>query len=84
MPKLDSDFIVKCIDIMSLGSAYLVVDRSTQRGAVVDPVEPIKVLDAARRLGVEITTILTTHSHWDHAGGNEELAKAIPGIEVRT
>jgi len=26
--------------------------------------------------------VLTTHHHWDHAGGNVELAKLRPGLIV--
>lgn len=32
--------------------------------AAVDPVEPSKLLDAAQREGVKISTVLTTHHHW--------------------
>lgn len=46
--------------------------------AAVDPVEPKKVLEAAEKEGVPIKAIYTTHHHWDHAGGNEELLKALP------
>lgn len=50
--------------------------------AVVDPVEPEKVIAKAKELNVKITTVLTTHSHWDHAGGNTKIASLIPGIKV--
>jgi len=42
-----------------------------------------KVLAAANAAGVRITHILTTHSHWDHAGGNLELlSKLGEGVQV--
>lgn len=28
--------------------------------------------------------LLCTHKHWDHAGGNEQLAAAIPNLQVVT
>lgn len=31
---------------------------------------------------VKLTTVLTTHHHWDHAGGNEKLLKLEPGLKV--
>lgn len=31
---------------------------------------------------VKLTTVLTTHHHWDHAGGNEKLVKLEPGLKV--
>lgn len=40
------------------------------------------MLDAASKEGVEVTTVLTTHKHWDHAGGNNKIKKLCPGIEV--
>lgn len=39
------------------------VDRQG-RAAAVDPAEPQKVLDAAAKEGVELSTVLTTHKHW--------------------
>ena len=59
---------------------YLISDPVTKVAAVVDPVEPQKVLDKAKERGVEIQYVLTTHSHWDHAGGNEKIKKLCPSI----
>ncbi|XP_015677134.1 hydroxyacylglutathione hydrolase, mitochondrial [Protobothrops mucrosquamatus] len=61
---------------------YLLVDEETKEAAIVDPVQPQKVLDAVRKHGVKLTTVLTTHHHWDHAGGNEKLVKMEPGLRV--
>ncbi len=30
----------------------------------------------------KLTTILTTHKHWDHAGGNKEMLTLLPGLKV--
>ena len=30
---------------------------------------------------LKLTKVLTTHHHWDHSGGNQELDKLIPGLE---
>lgn len=30
----------------------------------------------------EIVAVLTTHKHWDHAGGNNELRKRLRGLVV--
>lgn len=46
---------------------YFIGDRATRRCAVVDPAwDADFILAEARRLGVEITDILCTHSHFDH------------------
>lgn len=52
---------------------YLIYDEKTKEAAVVDPVEPDKVLRETERAGLRLSTVLTTHHHWDHAGGNREL-----------
>uniref|UniRef100_A0A803VYX0 Hydroxyacylglutathione hydrolase, mitochondrial n=1 Tax=Ficedula albicollis TaxID=59894 RepID=A0A803VYX0_FICAL len=61
---------------------YLLIDQDTREAAIVDPVQPQKVLDAVKKHGVKLTTVLTTHHHWDHAGGNEKLVKMEPGLHV--
>ncbi|KAK9913893.1 hypothetical protein M0R45_037697 [Rubus argutus] len=62
--------------------AYLIIDESTKEAAAVDPVEPEKVLKAAQEHGVQVKLVLTTHHHWDHAGGNEKIKQLMPGIKV--
>lgn len=62
--------------------AYLVIDEEPNQCAVVDCAEADKVLAEARRRRVEIVAVLSTHWHFDHVGGNEELAAAIPGVKV--
>ncbi|EWM30120.1 hydroxyacylglutathione mitochondrial [Nannochloropsis gaditana] len=72
------------VPILSDNFAYLVVDPQTGKAACVDPAEPAKVLAAAQREGIKLSTLLCTHKHWDHAGGNEEMARMLPGLEVVT
>ncbi|CAN1151451.1 Hydroxyacylglutathione hydrolase cytoplasmic [Linum perenne] len=62
--------------------AYLIIDEATREAAVVDPVEPEKVVKAANEHGVQLKLVLTTHHHWDHAGGNEKLKQLVPEIKV--
>ena len=49
---------------------------------MVDPVDPDSVVAAVQEEGVTLTTVLTTHHHWDHAGGNKELLKRMPSLAV--
>ena len=44
--------------------------------------EPKTVLEAVKTENVNLTTVLTTHHHWDHAGGNKELLQLKPGLHV--
>ena len=43
---------------------YLLVDESSNEAAVVDPVEPQKVMELVKNENIKLTTILTTHHHW--------------------
>lgn len=60
--------------------AYLVIDG---RGdcAIVDASEATPVREAVAREGVRPRAVWSTHHHWDHVGGNEELAREL-GVEV--
>jgi hydroxyacylglutathione hydrolase len=62
--------------------AYLLIDDASKQAAVVDPVEPAKAVAAATEHHVKLVAVLTTHSHWDHDGGNPEMARLIPDIPI--
>ena len=59
--------------------AYLLVYGS--EAAVVDPGEAFPILKILEDRGLKLTTILNTHHHSDHVGGNEEL-KQETGCQV--
>lgn len=74
---------------------YLVHDPVTGQTATIDTPEVGPIMEALKERGWQLTHILNTHHHYDHAGGNEELKKltgctiigprgeqeAIPGID---
>ncbi|KAG9443350.1 hypothetical protein H6P81_014690 [Aristolochia fimbriata] len=62
--------------------AYIIIDESSKEAAVVDPVEPEKILPVVKENGADLKLVLTTHHHWDHAGGNEKIKELVPGIKV--
>lgn len=62
--------------------SYLVHDKKANVCAVVDPYSPRGLVSFAQSLGAPITTALVTHHHHDHAGGNKELARLVPGVEI--
>ncbi|KAI9182930.1 Cytoplasmic glyoxalase II [Blastocladiella emersonii ATCC 22665] len=68
------------VPCLSDNYAYVLVDETTNEAAVVDPVEPSKVLAKVAELGVDVRAVLTTHHHHDHAGGNSEFVRqcAVP------
>ena len=76
---------------------FLIHDAAAGVTAVVDTPEVAPINAALEEKGWQLTHILNTHHHFDHAGGNEELkakwgctvvgaandAARIPGIDVR-
>jgi hydroxyacylglutathione hydrolase len=61
---------------------YLLVDEERRAAVAVDPGEPGPVNEELVRLGVTLAAIWNTHHHWDHTGGNQELARRHGGIEI--
>ena len=70
------------IPVLSDNYAYLVIDEATNEAGVVDPSEAGPVAEAVKREGVNFTTIINTHHHWDHVGGNKELVQEYPDLRV--
>jgi len=59
--------------------AYLVTDEKTKESTIIDPANPpevLPVLKAQTDSGkIKLTSIINTHHHRDHAGGNAEILK---------
>jgi len=68
---------VKIIPALNDNYMYLIIDSSTKKAAVVDPVDPNKVLNAVAEEEVQLAAVLTTHHHFDHAGGNKKLVAKV-------
>lgn len=66
--------------------AYILTDDVTKQSLVIDPAEPKEVLPVLKQLElagkIKLNAIVNTHHHYDHAGGNEELAKLYPKVPV--
>jgi len=73
---------VRILPALSDNYMYLVIDETTKEAAIVDPVDPPSVLKAVEEEKVKLTSVLTTHHHWDHAGGNADLVSKCPGLTV--
>lgn len=62
---------------------YLLIDEATNEAAIVDVSgQAEEVLQVILREGVHVTKILTTHKHWDHAGGNLKMKCMLPDVEI--
>jgi glyoxylase-like metal-dependent hydrolase (beta-lactamase superfamily II) len=58
-------------------NCYVVGDPDTKKGIVIDPGgHAQRILDAVKRQGLEIGTIVDTHGHFDHVLANEAVKEA--------
>jgi hydroxyacylglutathione hydrolase len=72
-----TDMSVKILPALSDNYMYLIICNKTKEAAIVDPVNPETVLEAVKTENVQLKSVLTTHHHWDHAGGNEKLVASF-------
>ncbi|KAF8822044.1 hydroxyacylglutathione hydrolase [Cardiosporidium cionae] len=77
-PQID----VIIIPIFKDNYSYILVDRATKDCVLVDPADPSKLIDVAKSKGLNIRTVLCTHKHWDHAGGNAKIAELLRGVSI--
>lgn len=72
---------ILCLPVLNDNYIYLLHDCVSGETAAVDPALAQPVLDALSAQGWQLTTILNTHHHPDHVGGNLEL-KRLTGCTV--
>ncbi|XP_071640463.1 hydroxyacylglutathione hydrolase, mitochondrial-like isoform X5 [Temnothorax longispinosus] len=77
-----SNMKVQILPALQDNYMYLIIDEATKEAAVVDPVDPEAVITAVRQNDVKLTKVLTTHHHWDHAGGNAKLSKSFADLAI--
>lgn len=74
---------IQAIPMFSDNYAYLVVDDATKAAVIIDPAEPSTVAPVLRSQldtqAIDLTAIVNTHHHHDHAGGNTQL-RALLGL----
>lgn len=73
---------VVAIPLLSDNYGYLLVGPDGTRAAVVDCSDAAPVLREVAQRGLRLEAILSTHHHFDHVGGNEAVARAVPGLRV--
>lgn len=62
--------------------AYLLRAPGSKKVAVVDASETGPVRARLEKEGLELVAILSTHHHYDHVGGNEDLVRLYPGARI--
>lgn len=74
---------VLCVPIAwDFNVAYFIRNAQSKDVIVVDPADSKVISGIIRAKGWNLTHILTTHMHWDHSGGNKELKKLFPSVQV--
>ncbi|KAK9798276.1 putative hydroxyacylglutathione hydrolase [Seiridium cardinale] len=61
--------------------AYLVIDDKSKDAVIVDPANPEEVAPVLKKAiqdgKINLTAIVNTHHHWDHAGGNKRMLQEL-------
>lgn len=71
------------IPLNSDNFGYLVVSKESKNALIVDVSNnPDDVFAIVNRHDVNVKYVLSTHKHWDHAGGNDRFKQLIPDLDV--
>jgi hydroxyacylglutathione hydrolase len=74
---------VVIIPLNSDNYGYLVINEKTNNCLVVDVSgQPDRIIEVVKEENVHLELVLTTHKHWDHAGGNLKLLESFPKIQI--
>lgn len=73
---------INIVPQLSDNFSYLISDDASRECAIVDCAEADKVVAAVERLGLKLVSVLTTHWHPDHSGGNEDIVRRVSGLRV--
>ncbi|XP_035206414.1 hydroxyacylglutathione hydrolase, mitochondrial-like [Stegodyphus dumicola] len=73
---------VRVLNALKDNYMYILMDKDLKIAAAVDPVEPAKILNTIKEENVELKAVLTTHHHFDHAGGNKVIHDVLPDIPI--
>ncbi|KAK5078337.1 Cytoplasmic glyoxalase II [Lithohypha guttulata] len=62
--------------------AYIVTDEDTKEGIIIDPANPEEagppLSEAIKSGALRLKSIVNTHHHWDHSGGNSKILSKLP------
>jgi len=61
---------------------HLIVCKSTNRAAIIDPFDGEYWLDYCSNIDIQLVAIWLTHSHWDHTRGVEAIVEHTPDIPI--
>ncbi|KAG8185045.1 hypothetical protein JTE90_017066 [Oedothorax gibbosus] len=78
----DNRYKVHAIPALQDNYMYLMTDKFLNIGIAVDPVEPEKLMKVIESEKVNLEAVLTTHHHFDHAGGNVAISQMVKNLPI--
>jgi hydroxyacylglutathione hydrolase len=64
---------------------YVLISQHHQNAVVIDiSNQPEIFQETIQNLQIKVKMILSTHKHWDHAGGNLIMKSFYPGLKSST
>jgi hydroxyacylglutathione hydrolase len=73
---------IKRIPVLSDNYIFVLWEPQQKIAAVVDPALAEPIIDYLQEIDAQLVAIFNTHHHWDHIGGNQELARQFPDLRV--
>lgn len=68
--QIDRTYLIYQLEVSFLSFrnfSYIIIDKASKKAAIVDPAWEIKkITNTLNELGAKLTSILLTHSHYDH------------------
>lgn len=61
---------------------WTLINKNNKQAIVIDPGQSAPVADYMQEHGLELTSIWTTHHHFDHTGGVMELQESFPMTHI--
>ena len=81
--KFDNGITIYAVPILKdFNYCYVIHDDTDGFCAVVDPADPLVIKKFLEKNKFNLKVILTTHKHWDHAGGNQTLLNEFPNLQI--
>ena len=72
------------VPYLTTNYGYILIDTTTQKYCIIDGGDPDQMFRAIEEHGLDeanLEFVLTTHKHWDHAGGNSGLKERFPEVK---
>ena len=70
------------VPMFSDNYGHILVDRTTNKAALIDPADCDPVIKAVKSMGLDVEMVLITHKHSDHCGGNDGVKRAYPSVRI--